>query len=175
MELIIHKNLIYEFKNFLSLDEQQYLLLLINKLGDQWDNGSDGFWKDKNYRIKDPIMNIIDQRIKNIFQNAIHINVVDAINRFRPGDSMGPHSDEIGHNKIQYGVVLYINDDFNGGEICYPTLDFTYKPVARSLIVHPGNIEHFVNEVLDGPIRYSITTFVHGEENNPVLIKNVNS
>lgn len=170
MKLNIYKNLIYEFEEFLTKEEQEQLLFLATSLGDNWNNGSNDYWKDKNGKIEDPIMNKIELKVRSFFENISRINTIDAINRFRPGDEMGIHSDEVGSSEIQYGVVIYINDDFNGGEICYPTLDIIHKPKARSLIIHPGNLPHLVNKITDGPIRYSITTFVFGTKENPVRL-----
>jgi hypothetical protein len=170
MKKNIYADCVYEFENFLSIDQQNTLIMLAESLGDNWDNGTEGYWKDKNGKIDNPIMDVINSNVQGLFNNSIHINQIDAINRFRSGDDMGLHSDEVGHEQIQYGVVIYINDDFLGGEICYPTLNLIHKPKARSLIVHPGNLPHSVNTIGDGPVRYSITTFVHGSKDNPVEI-----
>jgi hypothetical protein len=171
MKKNIYGGCVYELEDFLSIEEQNIILSLIESSGDIWNNGSEGYWKDKNARLDHEVMKHIDQRVKSLFDNATHINNIEAINRFRSGDEMGLHSDEIGNNEIQYGVVIYINDDFNGGEISYPTLDIVHKPKARSLIIHPGNLPHLVNKIIDGPTRYSITTFVHGTKDLPVTIK----
>lgn len=171
MNTIVHKGLIYEFHDFLSNEEQHTLLEIVKDQEIDWNSSNSNYWKGKNADIYHNIMESIDSRVKSLFENYTHINVISSINRFLPGHNMGEHVDEVGHNQIQYGVVIYINDDFNGGEICYPTLDLVHKPVARSLIIHPGNLPHLVNDVLDGPTRYSITTFVHGTKENPAKIK----
>ena len=174
MDLIIHSKDVYEFRNFLSIEEQHILLNIVQNENMNWDSSNSDYWKGKNANVYHDVMKSIDEKVRDLFKNYTHINVIDAINRFLPGHSMGEHVDEVGHDEIQYGVVIYINDDFNGGEICYPTLNLVYKPVARSLIIHPGNLKHFVNEVLDGPTRYSMTTFVHGKKESPALVKYVN-
>lgn len=49
-------------------------------------------------------------------------------------------------------AVVYINDDFEGGELVFPKIKYSYKPVAGSCIMFPSNIEysHYVADVLSG-------------------------
>jgi hypothetical protein len=171
MKATIHKDTIYEIENFLSEQEQSELLYIINNITNDWNNGSNDYWKGKNASVTGPAIQNIDSRVKKLFSSYSHINSVHSINRFKPGDDMGKHADEVGHKEIKFGIVIYINDDFNGGEICYPELNIIHKPKARSLIIHPGNAIHYVNKVLDGPVRYAMTTFVHGTDEKPAILE----
>lgn len=56
-----------------------------------------------------------------------------------------------------HSAIVYLNDDFEGGEIVYPQKDFTYKPVAGSCVIHPAGAEHLhkVNPVTKGD-RYCV-------------------
>lgn len=49
-------------------------------------------------------------------------------------------------------AVVYINDDFAGGELVFPKIKYSYKPVAGSCIMFPSGIEysHYVANVLSG-------------------------
>jgi hypothetical protein len=49
-----------------------------------------------------------------------------------------------------WGLVLYFNDDYTGGEINYPEYNFAYKPVAGDLIMHNADIVHQVYNVKEG-------------------------
>ena len=62
----------------------------------------------------------------------------------------------------KYGFVLYLNDDYTGGEIYYPKLNIEYKPKAGDLVIHPGSEEysHGVRDIVSGE-RYNITLFAH--------------
>ncbi len=55
-------------------------------------------------------------------------------------------------------AVLYLNDDFTGGEIVFPNLDFEYKPKAQSLVVFQGYGIEYLHEVktLTSGKRYTI-------------------
>lgn len=74
-----------------------------------------------------------------------------------PGFSMRPHVDagpegteNSGNNSDS--ALLYINDDFEGGELYYPELNFSYKPVAGQLVLHRGRMpfKHGVTELVSG-------------------------
>lgn len=49
-------------------------------------------------------------------------------------------------------AVAYINDDFEGGELVFPQIKYSYKPVSGSCIMFPSNIEysHYVASVTSG-------------------------
>lgn len=86
------------------------------------------------------------------------------VNVMKPGGDMNPHADEepsLTQNiATPHGLVLYINDDYEGGEIYYPNLQLAIKPKAGSLVIHPGNSTylHGVSPVTAG-IRYVTTAF----------------
>jgi hypothetical protein len=69
-----------------------------------------------------------------------------------------------------YGICLYYNDEYAGGELEYSELGIIHKPKARSLVLHGGNILHKSLSVLDDLPRYFSTTFVRGSKDSPVLL-----
>lgn len=76
---------------------------------------------------------------------------------------MPAHFDDSPENnktKTHYGMVLYLNDNYDGGEIYYPKLNLQYKPKRGDLIIHPGTEEymHGVKDISNGN-RYVITFF----------------
>lgn len=88
-------------------------------------------------------------------------NKMDHLYRFRVGDEMKVHYDMGMDPIIKYGAVLYLNDDYEGGEIYYPNLGIEIKPEAMSLVLHSSNMTHShgVKPVTKGT-RYSLTTFL---------------
>lgn len=78
--------------------------------------------------------------------------------------AMHPHQDN--HKdfaitaNIEKGLVYYLNDDFEGGEIVYVNKNITHKPVANSIIVHSSykDYTHGVKIVNSGT-RYVMTNF----------------
>jgi hypothetical protein len=71
-----------------------------------------------------------------------------------------------------HSAVVYLNDDFEGGEIVYPKKDFTFKPVAGSCVIHPAGSEHLhrVNPVTKGDRYCIVFRFILPEED--VIIDN---
>jgi hypothetical protein len=61
---------------------------------------------------------------------------------------------------VDYASVIYLNDDYEGGEIYFPDLDFSIKPKAGTLIFFPSNqyYSHGVREITSGEI-YTIPNF----------------
>lgn len=84
--------------------------------------------------------------------------------------AMVPHSDngayesspdEVDHNVLK-GIVIYITDDFDGGEIVYVNKEIELQPKSGYLVCHPGSEEytHGVKSFTGGD-RIVITGFVH--------------
>lgn len=70
------------------------------------------------------------------------------------------HRDEDGQrwSRIVWGTILYINDDYSGGEIYYPELNIEYKPQAGDLLIHAAHVVHGVRKVTKG-IRFAYSNF----------------
>lgn len=104
--------------------------------------------------------------VKGICEDIIDPNTyiteeVYRIKRYVDGKCIAPHYDSVKDFSLISGIVIYLNDDYEGGEIYYSELDFSYKPVAGSVIVHPANkkFTHGINKVI-GNTRYSMAFFV---------------
>jgi hypothetical protein len=78
-----------------------------------------------------------------------------------PNTKMDEHFDynpeEIGNGNIRANMtaLVYINDDYEGGELFFPTQHLTYKPEIGSLVIFPSNYLHGVLECT-GKSRHSI-------------------
>lgn len=77
-----------------------------------------------------------------------------SVSKLFPGNAMTPHRDNFDKESNHFICMMYINDNFNGGELNIIDADIKYKPNAGDIVFYKGNMEH---EVLasDG-IRYSI-------------------
>lgn len=66
-----------------------------------------------------------------------------SISKYYSGSGMGPHTDAgpIAH----LSAVLYLNDDYNGGELAFPNHDIVVKPSAGSIIMFPS-VEPYVHD-----------------------------
>ena len=59
---------------------------------------------------------------------------------------MGPHLDLNENNSyLQYTVVVYMNDNYEGGELSFPNHNITIKPTAGSIAIYPSG-DPFLHE-----------------------------
>ena len=75
------------------------------------------------------------------------------------GSSGGVHIDDQDPEKfIEYSSVIYLNDDFVGGKIFFPLLEFEYKPTKYSAVFFISDGEkwkHGITPIEDGK-RYTL-------------------
>lgn len=76
------------------------------------------------------------------------------VSKLFPGHSMVAHKDNFDKDSNHFICMMYINDDFDGGELNIIDANIKYKPNAGDLVFYRANMEHEVLES-DG-IRYSI-------------------
>lgn len=173
MNIIKVHDSIYKIEDFITEDEASTILSAVNGLAGDWNGGSKSeFWLGKSKDIELFEIERIRNRIEALFTNYLRINRITTVHRFVVGKGMGNHTDNVVNPDIKYGVVAYLNDDYEGGEICYPDLDIKVKPKARSIVIHKGDLVHYVSPVLSGNTRYFLTTFVAGSELTKTVIEN---
>jgi predicted 2-oxoglutarate/Fe(II)-dependent dioxygenase YbiX len=70
-----------------------------------------------------------------------------SISKYRTGADMGPHVDDYGQDGVVplMSAVIYLNDDYEGGELSFTNQDVTIKPQAGSVIVFPS-VEPFYHQ-----------------------------
>lgn len=93
--------------------------------------------------------------------------------RWQEGDEMTPHADNVEQDGTSpnasswrdFGGVIYLNSDFEGGKIYYPNLGIEVTPRPGMLVLHPAGLKytHGVSKVTSGK-RYTITTFFTFDE-----------
>ncbi|MFM6983878.1 MAG: 2OG-Fe(II) oxygenase [Chitinophagaceae bacterium] len=151
-------------KNFLTEDECNSLLLeaeTSNNWKPQNPNTEIFILKSNSHKI----LIDIHKRISLLFDLGLHVQILRMIHRTDKNSFWERHSDNSGGNEIKYGVVLYLNDNFEGGELYYPNLDLVIKPEKGMLVYHSGDEEHEVLKVISGN-RYTLTSFVRSPRNS---------
>jgi len=69
------------------------------------------------------------------------------VGRWDEGDSLDLHVDDLGTTSTNHmATLIYLNGDYEGGEIVFPTHNLSHKPQAGDLIMFPGNM-HYAHEV----------------------------
>jgi hypothetical protein len=168
MKLSVHHDNIYKFSDFLSFDELKSLRDMVDGFpADQqsWTRSdSPPFWFGKVYVYgnNEPLTSI-EKKLESLFDTCdetIFNSIVDFQRTLPTDDPMEMHRDVIGHSDLKYGLVLYLNDDYTGGEISYPEYNLDIKPTAGMVVIHSGDVLHGVLPILGGSPRYIITNFV---------------
>jgi hypothetical protein len=90
----------------------------------------------------------------------------DAIQRHYPGSHLAEHMDSQHSPDLKYATVIYLNDDYNGGHLFFRNLGLRIKPPIRSLLIFSSDLLHGVEEVLDGPHRYVLASFIFNKVPN---------
>jgi hypothetical protein len=130
----------------------------------------DSNWVDKNATIENQeTCRSIYERLNGVFVDMPELEFQGAgsIQRQYEGVKLNYHVDSESNPSVAYAAVMYINDDFLGGELHFPKLDVKFKPKAKDLIVFPSADEylHGVLPVEAGPTRYAIPAFINHREN----------
>ena len=154
----IHPDAYTQFKvvdNYLTAEECDQLVALYDASPFR-DPDLIGFWAQ---RVKWPVypddirVKIRKQRrelAESLFNKKFETRNLN-ITLWRVGDFQGPHSDYGGRNEYpdrDYASIIYLNDDFEGGEIYMPEWKMSHVPKKGQLVIFPGGtVLHGVTEV----------------------------
>lgn len=189
----LHDDGIWVIKNFLSEADQKFLVENFEKFNKEWwwrsEENDYSFMRGKLlplHAIMDEdvdkkyfeVLRNIDKKIESVFINYTSITDMSTIHRFTK-QVMGPHKDNENEKSLDviFGAVLYINDNYEGGEIAYfgdntdgheKELYFSYKPNAGDLVIHRAGILHGPLEVVSG-VRYFTTAFIRGNKDTKYI------
>ena len=169
--------------NFLTASQCRRFVECITAEDNWFDNGND---KDPwNNRTKWPDQQVTDPEILIEFREVSERVKLEAVKyfeatepiyaemphfvRWRTGDHLWPpHADKENADRSphamfwrDFGTVIYLNDDFEGGEIEYPLMNIKQKMPTGTLAVHLGTLDylHGVRQITSGT-RYTIASFL---------------
>jgi hypothetical protein len=129
------------------------------------DKGWDDVWTDKHLSLEPCDTFSAEERIYEYFPKEQYDIVSPArAQRQYPGcGGLRVHYDAEYEKGMVMSIVIYINDDYNGGNLKFVDYDFSIKPKAGAMLIFPPTEDylHGVEEVLDGPSRYAIPAFVY--------------
>lgn len=173
------------WENFLTDEEHKYLINTCRSLSQKdweetYDNQfqynlerdgkePDNEWKDRVYQFpKDhPVIISINEKINNfVKKDGEFPGLLYRSQRHYPGSSLKEHYDSVQSISLSHAIVLYLNDDYIGGELYFNKFNINFRPPVKSLIKFPSTEDymHGIKTVGDGPTRFVLTTFIWNNE-----------
>lgn len=142
-------------KNFISDRECKLILDFLNNFLTpdehpvQWDQNFEPTITRKTY----PHVKLVDRYIplvQDLLEKEYGFPVKNKntfVGRWDAGDKLDLHVDDLGTTNTNHmATLIYLNSDYEGGEIFFPTHNVSHKPQAGDLIMFPGNM-HYAHEV----------------------------
>jgi len=179
-DLVYYKEDIARIDNFVNSNQAKDMIDYFESMASIWGDvafyGSKGMgFADSDSRL--PQFNLEPEYFKNIrdrFKQAVELmfdrelkpNTSHA-QKWDVGGFAAPHSDNSNHDGVpnafeinKYVGILYLNDNYKGGELYFPDHSIEFKPPVFSYIMFPGGHEniHGVKEILEGT-RYTMVSF----------------
>lgn len=168
--VLLEKNIVV-LKNWLSDDLCDRLVSHVESFGEDiwWQRNKREWWHGKFFFVEDPELDAelkhMRVRLQELFNHELWVESMNSVHRMTEGQSMFIHADNLKEsqgldNKCVFGVTHYISN-FDGGEISYPNIKFSYKPEKGDLLLHPGWEEyaHYTEEVIGDRVRYIVAGF----------------
>jgi predicted 2-oxoglutarate/Fe(II)-dependent dioxygenase YbiX len=108
----------------------------------------------------------MDQAVKPMIQNlfgiSLHEHSGTQVLRYPRGGHYVPHQDAMTDMRYRYfTVVCYLNDDFEGGDTWFPSLDHAVLPETGKAILFPSSFYHCARPVVRGE-KFVIVSWVIG-------------
>jgi hypothetical protein len=170
--------------NRLNLELEKY------ELGSKEEPFNRGYYRNMlrvDASIDEKIFNLVkkyEERARAVIEYTFGFPVIPFggscdLRKWHPGEYQEPHADSEGNYDgtddyfvdqflvdnfsslfIDVGCIMYLNDEYSGGEIYFPAYEIEIKPKPGDLIFFPGShlYMHGVKELASGN-RYTLTTF----------------
>ena len=169
------------WENFITDEEHKYLINTCRSLTqDDWEKtyntqfnynlNRDGKepnneWHDRIFEFpKDnQVIKSINQKIHDfVKKDGEFPGWLCRAQRHYPGSMLNEHYDAIQSDKLSHAIVLYLNDDYIGGELYFKKFNLEFRPPIKSLIKFPSNedYKHGINLIGSGPDRFVLTSFI---------------
>lgn len=165
--------------DFVSKEDCEYIIKYAIE-ANAWSKTNDTFWNervfypenlpdDNEFKVK---MSTILKKAKHFIMKEYSLDNVYAdtfhVVRWYEGQFQPAHQDDMENAMYDgdffrhraYGSIIYLNDNFDGGETCYPQYDIKISPKTGRFNVHLGDANHLhaVNKIENGT-RYTIAAF----------------
>ena len=174
---------IFKQDNIISLDDCKTLIeyqknnSTSNELGEVWNNRSVTSYNNQIWvkYLTDKIHNKIIDMCKELYNQTVYLEFSNLV-YWGVGMKLDKHADNHYIDDPQkphytpnrdYSSVLYLNDDFTGGETYFYNYNYEVKPEPGTVILFSSGKDHIhgVNEVLSGE-RYTMATWYTKNKNH---------
>ena len=173
-------------KNFLTQEECDYLVNLVKDI-EPWETGGSDFWNNRSlngitlynnidkvagtliYNIRNKIKETIRQEYS--LPNEVYPDLCQIV-RWFPGQEQHPHADDMKNTEgndwfhhRDYGAIIYLNDDYDGGHTYYPNYNFDIQKLYLEMFL--SDAETFVRcQNIFDPLNFdqrlqNIATFIN--------------
>ena len=159
------------FENFIIDEDCNYLINFLDNVQDSSVSASDVrkiSLRPESEIIKNILLRVLEKTKKDFNNENLFITSY-MVSSYKSGYAMKLHVDteEMREcNKIS--IVLYLNNDFKGGDIVFPVINFRHSPKAKELISflsEPEENAHLV-EIIESGTRYVMPIFITDEKEN---------
>lgn len=164
----------YQKEDLLSKDECEYLIWLAESK-DEWLEETLPFWKGRNLPFltmlpsrpwatqeTHPLCMDIVKRIQSFINKSFDVESWPdqiGIVRWPPGSWQMTHKDDVDGLERVAGCVVFLNDDYEGGEPFYPHYGKMVKPRAGMVYAHSSDADHLHGVTqIKNKTRYTIST-----------------
>ena len=106
-------------------------------------------------------MNEVEKDYQNIHGISLEWHDAYSILKYGVGQKFTNHIDDHKDYIRRMSCVLYLNDNYTGGETTFPTFDISYKPNKNELLCFPSGYiyNHSVVPVIEGT-RYAVVSWL---------------
>lgn len=119
------------------------------QLGKEWD---DKLFKLFNEAILE-YFSLMQQNKFNLYDEGY------SVLRYKAGEEYHLHIDEINSRRVS--AILFLNDNFEGGNVEFPRQKVTIKPVTGTVILFPSNYAYPHRVLPPDNTRYAVVTWFH--------------
>ena len=113
---------------------------------------------DMHQSIYDVLKKCVDDYCQYWGINVVYYEAFNFVKYSSPGQHFRVHADHGPHYNCTVSAVIYLNDNYEGGEIAFPRLDkLVYKPKRGDVVIFPSNYiyEHSSEPMIFGD-KYSV-------------------
>ena len=148
-----------EIKGYKKVVDWDYT---INNQNSTWPRTDVGPEYSQAHKISYDIIKMIDEPYRDVLKiwaektGNKEIDLITknyTIKKYNPGGSIAAHTDRDNNhdfNTFDWTALVYLNDDYTGGDLVFDNLGYRLSPKAGSILLFPADELHTAEKVLSG-------------------------